>query len=270
MHPILFEFGPFRLYSFGLMVVLGFMAGATLSSRLAQRRGLPGEVFFDAAVVLLFSGIAGARLLFVLLNWKSFAGHLGDVTAIWQGGMSFHGGAAAGILSGAAYLRWKKIPVLAMADAAGPGLALGYAIGRIGCLLNGCCYGVPTDLPWGMPFREGQAGVHYHPVQLYATALNLVLCAALFYAYRRPHRTGQVLALYLAGYSIYRFAVESLRKGVTAEVFAFGLTDTQAFSILLILLAGLGWVWLQRHGSPAPEADPAAEPAPAAPASSTA
>lgn len=264
MFPVIFELGPIKLYSFGLMVVLGFIAGSYLSANLARRRGLPGEAFLDAAVVILFSSILGARLLFVLLNWETFSRDMSHIGAIWQGGMSFHGGAAAGILSGVLYMRWRKIPVLAMADAAGPGLALGYAIGRIGCFLNGCCYGVATSLPWGMPFREGQVGVHYHPTQLYALGLNLVLAALLVLAYRRPHRTGQIMALYLGGYSIYRFAIEALRKGVTADVFAFGLTEAQAFSLLVIVLSSGWWYWLEKHSAPAPQTE--AEPEHAAPA----
>ncbi len=255
MHPIIFELGPIKLYSFGLMVVLGFIAGSYLSANLARKRGLPGEAFLDAAVVILFSSILGARLLFVLLNWETFSRDVSHIGAIWQGGMSFHGGAAAGIISGSLYMRWRRIPILAMADAAGPGLALGYAIGRVGCFLNGCCYGVPTDLPWGMPFREGQVGLHYHPTQLYALGINLVLAALLARAYLRPHRNGQILALYLGGYSVYRFAIEALRKGVTADVFAFGLTEAQAFSFLVIGLSVVWWFWLQKHASPAPQGE---------------
>lgn len=252
MLPRLVEIGPFTLYSFGLMVVLGFTAGVLLAAKLARARGLPGDAFLDAALITLFAGIAGARLLFVLLNWKEYAFRWTEVLAIWQGGMSFHGGAVAGIGAGALYMRRRGLPVLAMADAAAPGLALGYAIGRIGCFLNGCCYGGPTHLPWGVHFPAGEPGVLYHPAQLYASIINLGLMGLLAYAYRRPHRVGQVIALYVGGYSVYRFAIEALRKGVTAEVLAFGLTHTQVFSLFAVLAAALWWTWLRGHGAPAP------------------
>src|SRR5947209_5173072 len=136
MHRVILHAGPITLYSFGLLVILGFMAGAFLAGHLARRRGLPGEAFLDGAVVILFAGVAGARLLFVLLNWKEYSGNLLQVTAIWQGGMSFHGGVVAGAAAGMVYVWRRKLPILALAHAAAPGIALGYAIGRVGCLLN--------------------------------------------------------------------------------------------------------------------------------------
>jgi phosphatidylglycerol:prolipoprotein diacylglycerol transferase len=247
------QIGPFTLYAFGLMVVVGFMAGIYLASRLARQRGLPGEVLLDGAVVILFTSIAGARLLWVSQNWSQFAGKWWEIIATWHGGMSFHGGAIAGVVTGLSFMRLRKVPALSMGDAAGPGLALGYAIGRLGCFMNGCCYGVPTELPWGVHFDASGPGVRSHPVQLYALAINLVLTALLVRAYRRPHRTGQVLALFAIGYSVYRFLIESLRKGVTADVLFMDLTTAQVFSVLAATAAGIWWVWLKKHGGTPPE-----------------
>ncbi|MBM3459117.1 MAG: prolipoprotein diacylglyceryl transferase [Armatimonadetes bacterium] len=257
MYPKLIQIGPLTLYSFGFMVVLGFMSGIYLAARLARRRGLPGEALFDSAMVILVASILGARLLFVALHWKHYAGRLQDVGAVWQGGMSFHGGVGAGILTGILCMRLRKLPALALADAAAPGLALGYAIGRIGCLLNGCCFGSPTSLPWGMPFPEGTAGVHYHPAQVYAAVVNLGLTGLLIWTYGRPHRVGQNLMLFVGLYSLYRFWIEGLRSGTTARVLALGMTEAQWFSLLAILAAGAAWAWFQRKGGPAP---PLAEP----------
>ena len=253
MLPRLFHFGPFTLYSFGLMVILGFAAGIMLAGRLARERRLPEDAFLDGATWMLLASIAGARLLFVLLNWSKFSTHLLDIGAVWQGGMSFNGGIAGGVLAGILYLRSRKLPLLPMADAAAPGLALGYAIGRIGCLLNGCCYGCPTTLPWGIHFPDAHDGLPHHPTQIYATILNLLLMAGLIRVYRRPHHTGQVMALYVAGYSLYRFAVESLRKGYTADVMMFGLTQAQVFSLLAIAVGLAWWAWLKRRMPLAPD-----------------
>jgi phosphatidylglycerol:prolipoprotein diacylglycerol transferase len=251
MLPTLVHIGPFTLYSFGLMVILGFLAGLAVGGKLARERGLPGEAWLDGAVFILFAGIAGARLLYVALNWKSFSGHLLNVGALWQGGMSFHGGVIAAVAAGVLYMRHRKIPILAMADAGAPGIALGYAIGRVGCFLNGCCYGTPTDLPWGIVFPHAETHVASHPTQLYATVLNLLLMGGLIALYRRPHRVGQVMAAYVVGYSVYRFLIESLRKGVTAEVLAFGLTEAQVFSLVCVALGIAWWAWLQKRGQPA-------------------
>jgi phosphatidylglycerol:prolipoprotein diacylglycerol transferase len=248
MLPTLLHIGPFTLYSFGLLVILGFLAGIVLSGKLARERGLAGEALLDGAVFILFAGIAGARLLYVALNWKSFSGHPLNVGALWQGGMSFHGGVIAAIAAGVLYMRHRKIPILAMADAAAPGIALGYAIGRIGCFLNGCCYGTPTDLPWAVVFPHAGNSTPCHPTQIYATVLNLILMGGLIALYRRPHRVGQVMAGYVIGYSAYRFCIESLRKGVTAEVLAFGLTEAQVFSLVCAVLGLFWWVWLLKRG----------------------
>src|SRR5437016_4236357 len=105
MLPRLFQIGPFTLYSYGLMVVLGFAAGTALAARLANRRGLPGEAFVDGSVVILFAGVLGSRLLFVALNWSTYAAHPADILALWSGGLSFHGGAIAGVLAGTLYMR---------------------------------------------------------------------------------------------------------------------------------------------------------------------
>lgn len=253
MLPRLVEVGPFTLYSFGLLVMLGFGAGIWLAARLARRRGLPGDAFLDAAVVILFASVLGARLLFVALNWQEYAPQLWEAAALWRGGMSFHGGVIAGILAGVIYMRRQRLPVLAMGDAAAPGIALGYAVGRLGCFLNGCCYGGPTDLPWGVHFPGAPPGIDYHPAQIYAALVSLALAGGLGYAYLRPHRVGQVLALYVSGYSLYRFLIESLRKGVTADVFALGLTEAQVFSLLTLALGTAWWLRLRRHSAPAPE-----------------
>jgi phosphatidylglycerol:prolipoprotein diacylglycerol transferase len=175
--------------------------------------------------------------------------------------MSFHGGLAGGLLAGAIYLRKHRLPVLAIADAAAPGLALGYAIGRVGCLLNGCCYGGPTTLPWGLHFpHTPDPSLCYHPAQIYASFTNLAVMGILVCAYRKPHRVGQVLALYIGLYSVYRFMIEFLRKGVTADVLAFGLTQAQVFSLFAIAAAAGWWLWLAKNSTAAPEAAAVAPP----------
>ncbi len=258
MYPRLFQIGPFTLFSFGLMVILGFLAGVALGARLCRERGMKGDALFDSAVVILIAGIAGARLLFVALHWREYSGHAFEIAATWKGGMSFHGGVGAGILTGMLCMKRRRLPALAMSDAAAPGLALGYAIGRIGCFLNGCCYGTPTAAPWGVHFPESGPGIHSHPTQIYGAAFNFALTAFLIWTYRRPYRIGQNLMLFITGYSVYRFLVEGLRSGVTAKVLALGLTEAQWFSLFAVLAGGAAWVWLGRHSAPAPPLVPVA------------
>lgn len=252
------------IHSFGVMVVVALLAGRWLAARLARSRGLPGEFFLDAAIPLYLLAAVGARLLFVILNWPQFAGSPAEMLAVWRGGMSFHGVLLA-VPVGWWMLRRRGLPAAAFLDAAAPGLALGYAIGRIGCFLNGCCYGASTAVPWGVAFPDGLPGLRYHPAQLYASAINLVLAGLLIAAHRRRHRAGEIALLYALGYSLYRFGIEFLRRGVTARELLFGLTEAQVFSLCVIAVAAAGWFWVRRHGVPAPEApvtSPTARPQP--------
>jgi phosphatidylglycerol:prolipoprotein diacylglycerol transferase len=224
-----------------------------------KRDGLPAGALVDAAAWILIASIVGARLLFVALNWRAFSGRWGEVLFTWQGGMSFHGGLAGGVLAGAIYAWRHRLPFWAMADAVAPALALGYAIGRIGCFLNGCCYGAPTDLPWGVAFRDlerGTLAAPSHPVQLYAAVINLAICAILVWIYHRKVATGQVLVSYLALYSLYRFAVEALRKGYSARELAFGLTEAQVASLALFAISTGALVWLIRRARRPGSEDP--------------
>lgn len=255
MHPILFHVGSFPVRSYGVMVLAGFLLGLWYASAAARRRlkglppGDPGAIspddVADMALVGLFVAIAGARALYVLLDLDQFRGHWLDVAKVWTGGLSIHGA----IVCGTAYVWWysrrRRLNFLAFADLCAPAFALGYAIGRVGCFLNGCCYGAACNLPWAVRFhKEGEPGVltpPSHPTQLYATAMNLVWFALLDRWSRRPHRDGEIFVGYLALYSVYRFIDEQFRKGATADIFFAGLTHAQVFSaaalpVFLIIL----------------------------------
>src|SRR5262249_5517470 len=157
----------------------------------------------------LVAGIAGARLLFVLLQWSYFREHPGHIARIWEGGLSFQGGLAAALVAGYIYCRRRGLSFLQMGDILAPGVALGYSIGRIGCFLNGCCYGAPTNLPWACQFRDppitGPLTPPSHPTQIYASLLNLGIFALLLMIWRRQRVAGQVLWSYLLLYAVYRF-----------------------------------------------------------------
>jgi phosphatidylglycerol:prolipoprotein diacylglycerol transferase len=139
-----------------------------------------------------------------------------------------------------------------MGDVVAPGVALGYAIGRVGCFLNGCCYGGPTDLPWACRFHDppitGPLTPPSHPTQIYASIINLGVFYLLLRIFRRQRVTGQVLWSYIVFYAVYRFGIEFLRAGVTAQVAAAGLTQAQWASIGMLLAGGAVLFWLSRHG----------------------
>ncbi|MGC8667659.1 MAG: prolipoprotein diacylglyceryl transferase [Chthonomonadales bacterium] len=265
MHPILFHLGSFPVRSYGVMVLVGFLMGLWYASAAARRRlstlpegdarAVSPDHVADMALVGLFVAIAGARALYVLLDLDQFRGHWMDVFKVWTGGLSIHGAIVCGIAYVWWYSRRHHLNFLAFADLCAPAFALGYAIGRVGCFLNGCCYGAACNLPWAVRFqKEGEPGVltpPSHPTQLYATAMNLVWFVLLDRWSRRPHRDGEIFVGYLALYCVYRFIDEQFRKGATADVFIAGFTHAQVFSaaalpVLLVIL------W-RMHRTSAPE-----------------
>ncbi len=256
MHPVLFHIGPVAVHSYGTLLMLGFIAGILLCGREAKRLRLPDELAVDLGLWVLVGSIIGARGLFVALNWGDFAARPQEALFVWQtGGLSFHGGLLGGIVA-ALLLGWRrKISFWSIADMAAPGIALGYAIARIGCFLNGCCYGAPTSPRWAF------LGVRFplfpdsnimtepsHPTQIYSALGSVLIMAVLLWARPRFPARGQLFLLYLALYSVLRSAVEVLRRGYTAQVAFDGVTQAQVLSAVLFVAAICGIVWLGRKG----------------------
>jgi len=244
VRPTLFRLGPLEVRSYGVMLVLAFVAGTLWAMREARRRGLAPERMIDGGLAALAGGLIGARIVFVALDpyltWR-------DLPFVWRGGLSFHGGLIGGLGAVALYARATRTALAAMLDCGAPGMALGYAVARIGCFLNGCCYGGPSDLPWATRFSDGGAGLTppSHPAQLYASAGSLVIFGLLLL--RRPgaRAGGQLFAAYLGLYGVLRFVVEFWRKGYTAQVLWDGLTQAQVASLGLMALGVIGWFGLK-------------------------
>ncbi len=234
------------------MLMLAFLAATAVAARLARQRGIAAEQIFDLTAMILVASIAGARLVYVALNATYFQENPTHIWRLWEGGLTFYGGLLGGLLAGIFFCWRHRLSFLRLGDVVAPGVALGYSIGRIGCFLNGCCYGAPTDLPWACRFHDppitGPLTPPSHPTQIYASIINLGIFALLLAIFRRQRRTGQVLWSYLLFYAVYRFCIEFLRKGATAQVFAAGLTQAQWASIGIVLLSGGVLSWLARHG----------------------
>ena len=248
MHPVLFEYGRFTIYTYGLFIAFAFMAGVWLAGREAERRGLDPRVVQDLGFLVLIAAIVGARLFFVLVEWRHFVENPGEILKIWKGGLVFYGGFTAATLAAVLYVRAKGMPPWQVSDVAAPSLALGQAIGRIGCFFAGCCFGAQCDLPWAVTFRDPRGlaplGIPLHPTQLYAAAANFAIFALLYWVARpRQRAPGQLLGLYLVLYPVARFLLEFLRDDPRGS---FGVLSTsQALGIPLVVV-GL-WILFTRR-----------------------
>ena len=249
MHPIAFEYGPLSIHWYGVMVALGFLAGLWTAGRRGLRVGIAAEKIIDLGPWLILGAIAGARTLYVISYWhESFEGKpIVDVFKVWKGGLVYYGGLIGASLAGILYLRLKKLPLWKVADILAPSVALGHAFGRIGCLLNGCCYGRACNLPWAIRFPEGTGlsvpTYPVHPTQVYESLLNLGLYAGLAWLFRRKKFDGQVFGVYLVGYAILRSFVEMFRGDYPQYYLGGWVTPAQLVSIA-ILAAGVVLLWL--------------------------
>jgi phosphatidylglycerol:prolipoprotein diacylglycerol transferase len=216
------------------MMALAFLAGLWTASRRGLRDSLAPEKILDLGPWLIVGAILGARILYVTTYWQeSFAGQpFTEIFMIQHGGLVYYGGLVGASLGGILYSLLKKLPLWKLADAIAPSVALGYVFGRIGCLLNGCCYGSACDLPWAIHFPEGHETYPHgvHPTQIYDSLLNLVLYLTLACLYRRKKFDGQIFALYLMCYAVTRSIVETFRGDYNAAHRHGGLTPAHLVS----------------------------------------
>jgi phosphatidylglycerol:prolipoprotein diacylglycerol transferase len=241
MHPILFEFGPFTIYTYGFCVALAFLLGSGLVLRDAEREKLSRADVLDVLIALLIGGLVGGRLLFVVINLGYFLERPLHIFMLNEGGMAFHGGLIGGVAGALLACRVKKISLWRILDLVSPYAALGHAIGRIGCFLNGCCYGKCAETGLRVTF-PGET-VARIPVQLYESGSLVALFLVLKFISRKKTFEGQVFAAYVMLYAVLRFATEHFRDD-NPVIFA-GMDLPRLISIgLLVVGAGL-WAWLR-------------------------
>lgn len=235
MKPILFQWGPITVYSYGLMMAVGFLLFLAYIRRAARPNGLDPEIITNTAFAALVGGIVGARALFVALDFEFFAAHPVDIFLLNRGGLVWYGGFAGGVAAAFFHARHRKISIRRAFDVCTPPLALAQAVGRIGCFLNGCCYGFTAEPPIGVCLPDG-LGCRF-PVQLLNTALLLVLFLILHRFLLSARRPGSLIWIYGVGYGMLRFTTEFFRGDQTAM--AFGLSLPQLMSAGLVLISGV-------------------------------
>ena len=267
--PTLAEEGGVPVRGYGVMLLAAAAAGTWLSVRRGRAAGFDADTILGLGLWIFVAGIVGARLFFVLEYQAEFfrpgeplADSLARVAFIPNGGLVVFGSLPTAALAAWWYARRRGLPLLRLADVIAPGLLLGLAIGRVGCFLNGCCYGGPCDLPWAVRFppdrltfqkmlEKGQVTLDdpatplLHPTQLYSSLAAFLLAWLLSRAFRKRRFDGFVLCLFAILYPINRSLLELLRTDI--DPFQSGLKDAQIFSLVLLLAGSVGMYYFSGH-----------------------
>lgn len=241
----LFSIGPFTIYGYGLMIGIGVIAAYVTAEKRAQRLKLDPERIFGLVLWCLISGYIGSKLLFCITVFDQLLEDPAFFFRSIQNGWVVYGGLLGGILGGYLYCKWKKLNFLSYFDLALPSVALAQAFGRIGCFLAGCCYGRPTDGPFGIAFTDSAYapnGIPLIPTQLISSGLDFLHFFVLIWIAKRKKAEGWVGGFYLIFYSVGRFFLEFLRGDM--ERGQVGGLSTSQFIAIFTLAAGIGIVLL--------------------------
>ncbi len=234
MHPELFKLGPVTIYSYGLFVALGFFAATLLAGYRAKKAGLPADKITDLNIYSFLAAVLGARLLYILTELKYYRQYPEQIWKIWEGGLVFYGGLIGGLLFYFWYTRRQKLEPFMIADLLIPGVALGQALGRLGCFFRGCCYGVKSE-KYGVIFPDIGDNLPHLPTQLFESAATL--CIFILLMLRKPRYKGELLILYLLFYSSFRFMIEFLRADERGPVILNIFSVSQVISLGIAVAA---------------------------------
>lgn len=239
------------IHWYGVMIALAFLAGMWTATRRARLERIPGENIADIVFWLMLGAILGARIVYVTTYWQDeFANQpWTEIFMIQHGGLVYYGGFIGATLAGMIYIHWKRLPLWKTADILAPSIALGSVFGRIGCLLNGCCYGRACSLPWAIRFPADHptGGAPVHPTEIYDAADNFLLYLLLAWLFRHKKFDGQVFATYLVGYAITRSIMEYFRGDYPPDHIHYGLTPAELISIPIFITGLTLGVFLSRR-----------------------
>ncbi|MGP0063791.1 MAG: prolipoprotein diacylglyceryl transferase [Isosphaeraceae bacterium] len=264
MQPILFTIpgSGLRIHSYGVMIFLACASALAMAVWRTRREKVDPNAVYELATWLFLGGVIGARGFYFIQHPEAFH-ELSDLFRTWQGGNVFYGCILGGLTGSILYWFRRPFPFWRMADAVAPAVAVGAAVGRIGCFLNGCCHGAPSDLPWSVCFPAGShawarqvndglitpeslISLPVHPTQLYsALAGLLVLAVLLLYSHRDDRSPGQVIAVLMLAYALTRWPIEALRSD-EPSVFA-GMTWSQNISVALMVGGAALWMIRRRQ-----------------------
>jgi phosphatidylglycerol:prolipoprotein diacylglycerol transferase len=264
MYPILFRIWNFPVNTYGVFLALAFLTAIFVTVKLAERDGLPKQRIYDLCLWLLLSSLVGSKLLMLFTEpeYRQNPRLLFSLDFLRSGGV-FYGGLIGAIIAAVLLMRYWKLPWWKTADACAPGIALGNFFGRQGCFAAGCCWGKPTNLPWGVQFTQAGHDVtdvplnaHLHPTQLYESFAMLIVFFFLLWLHQKKKFSGQVILSYAVIYATVRFLIEFVRDDPRGDL--FGLTSLTGLSTsqMIGLVVGVGALimllvrWRRSESSP--------------------
>jgi phosphatidylglycerol---prolipoprotein diacylglyceryl transferase len=257
MYPKILDIGPVTIHSYGLLLAIAFIVGIWLASSLARKEGLDPDAIWNMGLIIIFSALVGAKILLFVSDFSYYSQNPREIfsLATLRSTGVYYGGLLLALAASAIYLRRFDLPAWKVADLCAPGIALGQAVGRLGCLSAGCCFGKPTTMPWGVTYTSRYAfdnvgvplNVRLHPTQVYESLATLALFAYLMWRRNKKHFTGQIILEFIVFYAGLRFVIEFFRDDDRGFV-ANGLLSTSQFiGILTIIGAAILYFYLNRR-----------------------
>jgi len=249
MYPVLFRISNFPINTYGVFLALAFLCAILITVKLGERDGLPRQKLYDLSLWMLLASLIGSKILmfFTEPEYRDHPLQLLSLDFLRSGGV-FYGGLLGAVLTGYFLMRRYRLPWWKTADACAPGIAIGNFFGRQGCFAAGCCWGKPTNLPWGVKFTElgheitgVPVDVPLHPTQLYESFSMLIVFFFLLWLHKHRRFSGQVILFYALLYSTIRFAIEFVRDDPRGDIFglttATGLSTSQIISLIVGIAA---------------------------------
>jgi phosphatidylglycerol:prolipoprotein diacylglycerol transferase len=239
---VILEIGPIVIGSYAIMLTLAFLIGTIVAARRAKKCGILPHEIVTLVVIIIIASIIGSRALFILEHFHVFLKDPISIFYVWEGGLSYYGGLLLAIIAFTWWLKSKNISALRMLDIFSPSVTLGFFFVRIGCFLNGCCFGKPTDVPWGVVFPpESPAGQVYkdtpiHPSQLYSSLSGLLgffVLLGIEKRFRLDRRAGLLFFLFLIISALWRFIIEFYRYQNFDATMVFWFTKNQVYSLVI-------------------------------------
>jgi phosphatidylglycerol:prolipoprotein diacylglycerol transferase len=263
--PELFTLGPLTVYTYGVLLAASYLLGLRLAMSRARGRGLDPTRMLDLGIYIIISALVGAKALLFVVEFDHFTSSPGEMLSLARSGGVFYGGLILAVVVAFWYIRKHRLPFWQTCDVFAPGIALGHAVGRLGCLAAGCCYGRPTSVAWAITFRDPAAaanvgtplGVPLHPTQIYESGAEFLILALLIATERRGRAfAGRTFWLYVLLYGISRFVIEFYRGDPRGVVFGT-LSTSQFISVVLVPLSLAVLAWLSRRPATTPVPAPA-------------